>query len=142
MKNRLTKTLVATALSLGAIAAQAEVAVIVNSSVAVADISADVAADIFLSKVNSLPDGTKMVPLDQEDGQKAREEFYSKVVKKDAAQLNAYWSRLIFTGKGEPPKKVADNAEVVALVSTNPNIIGYVDAASVTPAVKVLLKMP
>ena len=142
MKNRLTKTLVATALSLGAIAAQAEVAVIVNSSVAVADISADVAADIFVSKVNSLPDGTKMVPLDQEDGQKAREEFYSKVVKKDAAQLNAYWSRLIFTGKGEPPKKVADNAEVVALVSTNPNIIGYVDAASVTPAVKVLLKMP
>lgn len=142
MKNRLTKTLVATALSLGAIAAQAEVAVIVNSSVAVADITADVAADIFLSKVNSLPDGTKMVPLDQEDGQKAREEFYSKVVKKDAAQLNAYWSRLIFTGKGEPPKKVADNAEVVALVSTNPNIIGYVDAASVTPAVKVLLKMP
>ncbi len=142
MKKILTKTLLASAIALGAAAAQAEVAVIVNSSVGVADISADAAADIFLSKVSALPDGTKMVPIDQEDSQKAREEFYSKVVKKDAAQLNAYWSRLIFTGKGEPPKKVADNAEVVALVSANPNIIGYVDASAVTGGVKVLLKVP
>ncbi|HQQ62290.1 MAG TPA: phosphate ABC transporter substrate-binding protein [Pseudomonadales bacterium] len=142
MKNRICKTLVATAVSLAAAATQAEVAVIVNGSVAVSSISTDVAADIFLSKMNALPDGTKMVPLDQEEGRKARDEFYSKVVKKDAAQLNAYWSRLIFTGKGEPPKKVADDAEVVALVAANPNMIGYVQASAVTPGVKVLLKMP
>lgn len=142
MKKIITQTLMATTLSLGAMAAQAEVAVIVNSSVAVSSITTDVAADIFLSKMSALPDGTKMVPLDQEEGKKAREEFYSKVVKKDAAQLNAYWSRLIFTGKGEPPKKVADDSEVVALVAANPNMIGYVQASAVTPGVKVLLKMP
>lgn len=123
-------------------AAQAEVAIIVNNSVSVPNISVDVAANIFLGKVNELPGGIRMVPIDQEDGQKVRAEFYSKVVKKDAAQLNAYWSRLIFTGKGEPPKKMADNADVLALVAANPNIIGYVDASAVNSSVKVLLRVP
>lgn len=121
---------------------QAEIAIIVNNSVSVPSISADVAANIFLGKVNELPGGIRMVPIDQEDGQKARAEFYNKVVKKDAAQLNAYWSRLIFTGKGEPPKKMTDNADVLALVAANPNIIGYVDASAVNSSVKVLLSVP
>lgn len=123
-------------------AVQAEVAIIVNNSVSVQNISVDVAANIFLGKVNELPGGIRMVPIDQEDGQKVRAEFYAKVVKKDAAQLNAYWSRLIFTGKGEPPKKMADNADVLALVAANPNIIGYVDASAVNSSVKVLLRVP
>lgn len=122
-------------------AAQAEIAIIVNNSVSVSSITLDQAANVFLGKLDELPGGTRAVPIDQEDGQKARAEFYSKVVKKDAAQLNAYWSRLIFTGKGEPPKKVADNGDVIALVAANPNIIGYVDASAVNSSVKVLLKV-
>jgi ABC-type phosphate transport system substrate-binding protein len=123
-------------------AVHAEVAIIVNNSVSVQSITVDEAANIFLGKVNELPGGIRMVPIDQEDGQKVRAEFYAKVVKKDAAQLNAYWSRLIFTGKGEPPKKMADNADVLALVAANPNIIGYVDASAANSSVKVLLRVP
>jgi ABC-type phosphate transport system substrate-binding protein len=143
MKNIIIKILSAAATSmLLASVAQAEIAVIVNNSVSVSSISVDEAANIYLGKMGELPGGIRMVPIDQEDGQKARTEFYNKVVKKDAAQLNAYWSRLIFTGKGEPPKKMADNADVLALVAANPNIIGYVDASAVNSSVKVLLKVP
>ena len=142
MKTKMSNVLMAVGSCLLCAAAQAEVAIVVNSSVSVASITPDVAAEIFLGKLDSLPNGTKMVPIDQEDAQSVRTEFYTKVVKKDAAQLNAYWSRLIFTGKGEPPKKVADNAEVLALVAANPNIIGYVDAAAVNGSVKVLLRVP
>lgn len=143
MKQMFIKTLaMAAAFILLTPAAHAEVAIVVNKSVAISEIATDQAADIFLGKIDSLPNGTKMVPIDQEDAEKVRAEFYTKVVKKDAAQLNAYWSRLIFTGKGEPPKKVADNAEVLALVASNPNIIGYVDASAVNSSVKVLLRVP
>lgn len=143
MKKIIIKILTVTSASmLLASMVQAEIAIVVNNSVTVSDISSDIAANIFLGKVDELPGGTRMVPIDQEDGQKARAEFYSKVVKKDAAQLNAYWSRLIFTGKGEPPKKVADNTDVLALVAANPNIIGYVDASAVNSSVKVLLRIP
>ena len=133
---------VAGALTVTSSLSHAEVVIVVNNSVAVSSITVDVAANIFLGKVDELPGGIRMVPIDQEDGQKARTEFYSKVVKKDAAQLSAYWSRLIFTGKGEPPKKVADNTDVLALVAANPNIIGYVDASAVNSTVKVLLRIP
>jgi ABC-type phosphate transport system substrate-binding protein len=141
MNNLIIKILTA-ALLMTVSLVQAEVAIIVNNSVSVQSITVDEAANIFLGKVNELPGGIRMVPIDQEDGQKVRAEFYNKVVKKDAAQLNAYWSRLIFTGKGEPPKKMADNADVLALVAANPNIIGYVDASAVNSSVKVLLRVP
>ncbi|MEZ5435291.1 MAG: hypothetical protein R3E67_01295 [Pseudomonadales bacterium] len=56
--------------------------------------------------------------------------------------LNAYWSRMVFSGQGQPPKKVADDAAVLALVRANPNLIGYVDAVSLNNSVKVLLRIP
>jgi len=48
----------------------------------------------------------------------------------------------VFSGEGQPPKKIADDAEVMALVRANPNVIGYVDAAAVNGSVKVLLRIP
>jgi ABC-type phosphate transport system substrate-binding protein len=63
-------------------------------------------------------------------------------LQKTSAQINAYWSRSIFTGKGEPPRKVADDAEVMALVAADPGVIGYVGIQSVNSSVKVLLKIP
>lgn len=119
--------------------AMAEVKVIVHPSVIDGDVSAEQVADVFLGKTNSLPSGHKMVPVDQAEAELSRKEFYSKVAKKDTAQLKAYWSRLIFTGKGQPPKELSDDTEVLQLVSANPNIVGYVSGAVNTSKVKVLL---
>ncbi len=121
---------------------RAEVAVVVHPSVALDAISQDEMASLFLAKTDTLPNGVKMLPVDQKDDQPVRAEFNEKIVRKDADQLDAYWSRLIFTGKGEPPKKLSGNAEVIAMVAANPNVIGYVDASAVTGDVKVLLKVP
>ena len=71
-----------------------------------------------------------------------RSSFYSAVVKKTEAQAKSYWSKLVFTGKGTPPTAVAGEAEVMELVSSNPKAIGFVDSASVTDSVKVVLTVP
>jgi len=122
--------------------AMAEVKVIANSAISDSGLSADTIADLFLGKTNSLPSGHKAVPIDQDEGAAARDEFYTKATKKDAAQLKAYWSRLIFTGKGQPPKSVADDAEVVKQVTSNPDAIGYISGAASSSGVKVLLTLP
>lgn len=114
----------------------AEVAVIVHPSVA-ASASANDIERLFLGKTKSLG-GTKLVPLNLDKGTPARDEFNEKVLKKSDSQLKSYWSRLVFTGKAQPPKTVASEAEAVQLVSTNPNMIAYVSNAAVSADVKVL----
>jgi len=130
------------AVTIASVSAQAEIAVIANKSVAITSIAETQAAAIFLSQLDVLEDGTQLIPVDQKDDQETRTAFYVKVIKKDAAQLNAYWSRMVFSGQGQPPKKMADDAAVLGLVRANPNVIGYVDAVSVNNSVKVLLRIP
>lgn len=119
----------------------AEVVVIVSAKSTATTLTAEQAADIFLGKANTLPGGGQAVPVDQPDGSAAREEFYSKAAGKTSAQVKAYWSKQIFTGKGQPPKEVGDNTGVKTLVAGNPNMVGYIDKSAVDGTVKALLSV-
>ncbi|WP_300433457.1 phosphate ABC transporter substrate-binding protein, partial [uncultured Thalassolituus sp.] len=99
---------------------------------------ADTISRIFLGKTSSFPDGSPAVPVDQSEGSDVRNDFTDKVLGKNASQLKAYWSRLIFTGKGTPPKEVGNNAAVKSLIAANPNMIGYIDSSAVDDTVKVV----
>jgi len=137
---KLLKTIFVTAaLSISSLAS-AEVAVIVSASNGNASIDQATISKIFLGKAKSFPDGAQAVPVDQDDGSASREAFNSTVLGKSASQLKSYWSRLIFTGKGTPPKQSGDDAAVKALVAANPNLIGYIDASAVDGSVKVVHK--
>lgn len=127
------------AMTLFAGVAQAEVAVVVHPSNS-ASLDQSNVARIFLGKMKSFPGAGQAVPLNQSESNAATAEFNSKVLKKSGSQLKAYWSKLVFTGKGTPPKAIASDAEVIKLVSTNPNMIGYVDSSAVTGNVKVVGK--
>lgn len=121
---------------------RAELAVIVNPANAESALTADQAKDIYLGKTKKFPSGGEAVPVDQKDGSPARAGFYTKVVGKDESQLKAYWSKLIFSGKGTPPTAVDGDADVKAWVAKNPGGVGYVDKAAVDGSVKVLLTVP
>jgi hypothetical protein len=54
-----------------------------------------------------------------------RDEFYTKLVGKSAAQMKAYSSTIIFTGRGQPPKALTNGAEVKKRLVENPTAIGY-----------------
>ena len=115
----------------------AEVAVIVHPSVSATASVKDISR-VFLGKSKSLPGGHKVKPVGQSVGSTAREEFNKKVLKKSNSQLKSYWSKRIFTGKGQPPKALGSDADVIAKVSSDPGSIGYISKDSVTDSVKVL----
>lgn len=116
--------------------ASAEIAVIVHPSNA-NELDKNVITRIYTGKAKSFPNGEQAVPVNQADGN-TTDAFNKSVLNKSTSQLRAYWSKLIFTGKGAPPKVVDSEAEILQLVATNPNIIGYVDAGSVDGSVKVV----
>lgn len=120
--------------------AHAEIVVVVSAKSGATALSADQASDIFLGKPSALPGGGQAVPIDQAEGA-TRDAFYQKALGKNAAQLKAYWSKQIFSGKGQPPKVAGDGAAVKALVASNPNMVGYIDKSAVDGTVKVLLSI-
>lgn len=138
--NLMKKSLFFLLLSSSSILCSAEVAVIVSSNNSNSNISAADISKVFLGKSKSFPDGTQAIAIDQNDNSAARDEFNDKVLGKSSSQLKSYWSRLIFTGKGTPPKQVANDAAIKAAVAGNPAMIGYIDASAVDGTVKVVAK--
>lgn len=137
--NRILKSLTLASIFVAGLAS-AEVAVIVSASNGNTSLDQDTIARVFLGKSKNFPDGSQAVPVDQNSGSATREAFSSTVLGKSSSQLKAYWSRLIFTGKGTPPKESGDDAAVKDLVAKNPNLIGYVDSSVVDGSVKVVYK--
>ncbi len=118
--------------------AMAEYAVIVSAANGNTSMSADDISRIYLGKTNKFPNGSKATPVDQSDGNAARDKFNDKVLGKDSSQLKAYWSRLIFTGKGTPPNEAGNDAAIKSMVAGDTEAIGYVDTSVVDDTVKVV----
>jgi ABC-type phosphate transport system substrate-binding protein len=116
----------------------ADVVTVVSSRSTVAALNANQVADIFLGKTNQFPNGSQAVPVDQAEGSAARDAFYAKFTGKSAAQMKAHWSKIIFTGRGQPPKVVASGIEVKKLVADDPRTIGYIEQGLVDASVRVL----
>ncbi len=126
------------AMALAVGTAAATVVTVVSANSPIMSLSRSEAADIFLGKSYRFPDGEQATPIDQPEASRAREQFYQSVAGESLAQLKAYWSRIIFTGRGQPPKIAASGAELKKLLAANPLAIGYLDSAEVDPSVKVL----
>ncbi len=136
IKTYINAGLLAATLALTAGAASSDFVVVVSAKSPVGTLTAEQVSDIFLGKVSNFPSGGPTLPVDQTEGSALRDEFYTKVTSKAPAQLKAYWSKIVFTGKGQPPKEVADSAAVKKLIAENPNTIGYVDKRAVDASVK------
>lgn len=119
----------------------AEVAIIVNPASGVSSLTGSEAKRIFLAKNKKLPNGKKAVLMEQADGSAVRDEFNRKILKKSGSQYQAYWSKIVFSGKGSPPKSGANDAAVKAFVAGNVNAIGYIGSGAVDSSVKVVLSV-
>ncbi|MES2742795.1 MAG: hypothetical protein V4754_17870 [Pseudomonadota bacterium] len=111
----------------------AETVLIVNPKNSVARMPAEQAAQFFLGR------SSKLNPIDLADNSPIRADFYQKIAGKDQDQVKAIWSKLVFTGKGFPPKEYGSSTEVKRAVAADPAAIAYIDRAAVDDSVKVVL---
>lgn len=129
----LNKLIVVAALALST---SANAAVVVVGNPSMDALSAATVKKLYLGKAKSL----SIDVVDLADGDALKEEFHQKVTGKTEAQLQAYWAKRVFTGKGQPPKALPSADLVKNTVQTGNNIIGYIDESQVDSSVKVLLK--
>ncbi|MDR5763289.1 phosphate ABC transporter substrate-binding protein [Caballeronia sp. LZ035] len=131
----------AAALGLCAPAAMAEVVIVVSAKNGSATLTESQVADIFLGRAAYYPSGGEAVPLDLPEDSPLRADFYRDCTGKSASQLRAYWSKLIFTGRAQPPREMADAAAIKRYLQLSPSAIAYMDRKDVDPSVKVVLSL-
>ncbi len=94
--------------------------------------------DLYLGRTDRFPDGQPAEPIDQAPGSPARAVFYEGYLGRSLAEIKAHWSRLLFTGRGEPPREVRNGVAVRDLVGSDPHAIGYLNRALVDGSVHVV----
>ena len=138
----LAAALLAASAGLGAATGANDLVVVVSSRSPAQAMSVDQVAAIFLGQTGRFPDGTSAVALDQEVGSAQRDDFYRQVTGKSPALLKAHWSKMVFTGRGQPPREASGDAAVRRLVADNPSMIGYIERAALDASVRPVLVLP
>ena len=118
--------------------ALAEVVVIGNPA-GPDSISSNQVRDLYLNRSKALPDGQNAKPFELPEGNAIRGEFHNKVTGRNDAQLKAFWSQQVFTGRGQPPEEAGNPSAMKARVASTPGAIGYIDSSDVDDSVKVIL---
>jgi ABC-type phosphate transport system substrate-binding protein len=131
---KLRSSLIAALLLAAGCASAADLVVIANPASA-SPLTKDQVADIFLGKSQAL------APIDQADGSPLYAEFYRKATGRDIAQVKATWARLVFSGKAQAPRQLADSAAVKKAIAADPKAVGYIEKSAVDSSVKVVLSL-
>lgn len=114
------------------------VVVVVSSDSPVTEIPRLYLADLYLGRATRFPNGESAEPIDRGATSAARADFYQRYLGRSLAEIKAHWSRLIFTGRGRPPRDVASGEEMRRLVAENPGTIGYIERRLVDGSVRIV----
>ncbi|MFN0121434.1 MAG: hypothetical protein ACKV2V_13125 [Blastocatellia bacterium] len=114
-------------------------AIIVNKSNAVSDISLADLRRVFLLEKHTWPNGKKVTVVMRNQGQTERREALRRIYRMTEADYNKYFLQAQNTGASVSPPKTVESADKVRkFVFSVPGAIGYVRAAEVDDTVKLL----
>ena len=127
------------AISDGVSASEAALAVVVAKTSKIESISKRELVDVYMGRFDVLESGHKVQPVDYENGTELRSLFYRSLVNKSERQINAYWSRLIFSGRAKPPVQVASPEESLSFILDNQSALSYIPVNRVSEEMKIVL---
>lgn len=121
--------------------AHAELVLVANPHSGIERLTQDEVINIYLGRYRRLASGVVAEPIDQPVDAEARARFYRRLVSKSLAEINAYWARLVFSGKTRPPQVVESVDSMLRLVATQPGALAYVERAQADARVKIVFEL-
>lgn len=121
--------------------AHAELVIVTGNQSPVAALSDNEVRQLFSGQLRSVG-GQRLQPLDLPANSSHRNDFYRKLMGRSPDQMRAYWTRLIFTGQGQPPREVSSTQELIMLINSSAEFIGYLPAEEVNADLRVLYRLP
>ena len=120
---------------------RAEILIVTSNRSGPIELTREQAEKLYLGRSTTLSDGSSASLVDLPNGS-VRDEFYLKLTGKNPSQIQAYWSRLVFTGRALPPREARSMAEARQWLTDTPNLIGYLDRNEPTTGRRILLRLP
>ncbi|MGR8929072.1 MAG: hypothetical protein ACU836_00425 [Gammaproteobacteria bacterium] len=119
--------------------AERTIVVVTHSNSTLTTLSQDEVTALFLGKYKSSHD-VLVKPFDNTDSH-LRERFYLAIADMSAMRVKAYWSRIVFSGQGRPPKEISP-ADAATVLANETNALTYLREDQVTDDMKILFKIP
>ena len=110
------------------LAAKADLYVVVNAANPVKTLTQKDVVDIFMGRTRAFAGGEFAQALDLPRDSATRAAFYIALTGMSAAQVNSYWSRLMFSGQTMPPQQLSGEPAMQEQVRRSPGAIGYLSA--------------
>ncbi len=120
------------------VAARADMVVIVSADSGIEHLTREQLINIYMGRYRKLPNDAVAAPLDIDGESAERRQFYSLLVGKSLAEINAYWAHLVFSGRTTAPEEVLSQQAVLERVMRDPVAIGYVERKSLNGKVRVV----
>lgn len=118
-----------------------DLAVIVHPQSGVAELTRAEVINIFLGRQRRLPSGVAALTVDLAAESGEKREFYEQLVQKKPGEIQSYWARVVFSGRGAAPWQAENAKEVVSIVSKYEGAIGYVREAEVNEGVRMVYSL-
>ena len=121
---RLAPALLAAALCLCAWPAHADFYLVVQVNNPQHTLSQKEAVDLFMGRNRAFANGDFALVFDLPRDNPQRAAFYQALTGMNPAQVNSYWSRLMFSGQSMPPQPLPDETARADIVKRNPSALG------------------
>jgi hypothetical protein len=83
------------------------------------------AVDLFMGRSRAFANGDFALIFDLPRDHPRRAAFYLALTGMSVAQVNSYWSRLMFSGQSVPPQALPDETAVAGILRRNPSALGW-----------------
>lgn len=120
------------------VSAQELLVVVVNKDNPVEQLSRSELIDLFMGKYVAFPNNVKAIPVELNSDHKIKVDFYQSLVGMPLSRVNAYWSRLRFTGRKRAAVFKSNEKDLIAFIIANKQAIGYLPQSLITDDLKVV----
>ena len=94
--------------------------------------------DLYMGKYLAFSNGNTAKPIDFSGDNNIKSDFYNALVGLSLARVNAYWSRLKFTGRVRPPLELTTLEDIETILKNEKNAVCYVYRYQLNDSMKVV----
>jgi hypothetical protein len=138
MRARLQHLLLAAAATFAG-TANADIYIIVQAGNPLRSLTQKEAVDLFMGRSRAFANGDFALVFDLPRDSPQRSAFYLALTGMNQAQVNSYWSRLMFSGQSMPPQPLPDETAMIDIVKRNPSAIGWLSKEPTDKQVRTVL---